>query len=55
MTMSDVCLTVDPGTASSIKARSHTFVEIGHEISYMVILIPSADEFKMDCCQFHAK
>ena len=26
------CLTVDPGVASSIPARSHTFVEIDHEI-----------------------
>ena len=28
---SDVCLTVDPGVASSIPTRSHTFVEIDHE------------------------
>ena len=27
----DVCLTADPGVASSIPARSHTFVEIDHE------------------------
>ena len=26
------CLTADPGIASSIPARSHTFVEIDHEI-----------------------
>ena len=25
------CLTADPGVASSIPARSHTFVEIDHE------------------------
>ena len=28
----DAKLTADPGVASSIPARSHTFVEIGHEI-----------------------
>ena len=28
----DACLTADPGVASSIPARSHTFVEIDHEI-----------------------
>ena len=27
----DACLTVDPGVVSSIKTRSHTFVEIGHQ------------------------
>ena len=26
----DACLTADPGVASSIPARSHTFVEIGY-------------------------
>ena len=33
-------LTADPGVASSIPARSHTFVEIDHEIMSMVILLP---------------
>ena len=28
----DACLTADPGVASLIPARSHTFVEIDHEI-----------------------
>ena len=28
----DACLTADPGVASSIPARYHTFVEIDHEI-----------------------
>ena len=28
----DACLTADPGVTSSIPARSHTFVEIDHEI-----------------------
>ena len=38
----DACLTADPGVASSIPARSHTFVEIDHEIISTVILLPSA-------------
>ena len=32
----DACLTVDPGVASSILARSHIFVEIDREIISMV-------------------
>ena len=44
-----VCLTADPGVAISIPARSHTFVEIDHEIITTVILFPSADSFKMGC------
>ena len=51
----DACLTVDPGVASSIPARSHTFVEIDHEIISTVILLPSADSFKKGCCQLQAK
>ena len=51
----DACLTADPGVASSIPARSHTFVEIDHEIISMVILLPSADLFKKGCCQLQAK
>ena len=39
----DTCLTADPRAASSIPARSHTLVEIGHEIISTVILLPSAD------------
>ena len=39
----DVCLTSDPGVTSSIPARSHTFLEIDHEIISTVILLPSAD------------
>ena len=31
------CVTADPGVASSIPARSHTFVEIDHKIISMVI------------------
>ena len=51
----DACLTADPGVASSIPARYHTFVEINHEIISTVILLPSADLFKKGCCQLQAK
>ena len=37
----DACLTSDPGVASSIPARSHTFVEIDLEIISTVILLPT--------------
>ena len=51
----DACLTANPGVASSIPVRSHTFVEIDHEIISTVILLPSADLFKKGCCQLQAK
>ena len=51
----DVCMAADPGVASSIPARSHTFVEIDHEIISTVILLLSADLFKKGCCQLQAK
>ena len=51
----DACLTAIPGVASSIPARSQTFVEIDHEIISMVILLPSAVSFKKGCCQLQAK
>ena len=51
----DACLTADPGVASSIPVRSHTFVEIDHEMISMVIPFPSADSFKKGCCQLQAK
>ena len=38
--------TADPGIVSSITARSHTFLEIDHEIISKVILLPSAESFK---------
>ena len=50
----DVCLTADPGVASSINAQSHTFVEIDHEVISMIILLPSAESFKKVCCQLQA-
>ena len=37
------CLTADPGVVSLISVRSHTFVEINHEIISKVSLLPSAD------------
>ena len=51
----DASLTADPGVASSIPARSHTFMEIDHEIISTVILLPSAESFKKGCCQLQAK
>ena len=50
----DACLTADPGVASSIPARSHTLVEIDHEMIFMVILLPSAESFKNVSCQLQA-
>ena len=46
----EACLTADPGVTSSILVRSHTFMEIGDEIISVVILLPSAESFKMCCC-----
>ena len=51
----DASLTADPGVASSIPARSHTFVETEHEIISTLILLPSAESFKKGCCQLKAK
>ena len=48
-------LTADPGVASSILAQYHTFVEIDYETISMVILLPSPESFKEDCCQLQAK
>ena len=51
----DASLTADPGVVSSIPARSHTFVEIDHEIISTVIILPFAESFKKGCCQLQAK
>ena len=51
----DASLTADPGVASSIPIRSHYFVEIDYGIISTVILIPSSESFKKDCCQLQAK
>ena len=53
--VTDAKLTADPGVASSIPARSHTFVEIDHEIISTVILLPSAESFMKGWCQLQAK
>ena len=41
--IADIFLTADPGVASFILARSHTFMEIDHELISTVILLPSPD------------
>ena len=51
----DASLTADPGVPSSIPIRSHTFLEIDYEIISKVILLPSTESFKKDCCQLQAK
>ena len=51
----DASLTADPGVASLIPARSNSFVEIDYELSSAVILLPSAESFKKDCCQLQAR
>ena len=45
--VADTCLTAYPGIGSSILARSHTFVEIDHEIISTTILLPSADSIRV--------
>ena len=39
----DSCLTADPGVASLVPVRLHTFVEIDREIISTAILLPSAN------------
>ena len=51
----DASLIADPEVASLIPARSHTLVEIDHEIISTVILLPSAESFKKGPCQLQAK
>ena len=51
----DASLTADPDVGSLIPARSHTFVEIYHEIISTVILLPSAESFKKGCCSYKPK
>ena len=51
----DASLIADPGVLSLIPARSHTFVEIDHEIFSTVILLPSAESFKKGYCQLQGK
>ena len=42
-----VITVIDPGVASSIPVRSHTFVEIDHELISTVILLPSAESWRV--------
>ena len=51
----DASLTADPGVASLIQARSHTFVVIDHEIISTVILLPSTESFKKGICLLQVK
>ena len=51
----DASLTADPGVASSIPARSHTFVEIDREIISTVFLLPSAESFKKGFVSYKRK
>ena len=51
----DAHLTANPRIVSLILARSHTFVEIDHEIISTVILLPSAESLKKGCCLLQAK
>ena len=51
----DMSLPANPVIVSLIPARSHTFVEIDHEIISTVILLPSAESFKKGCCQLQEK
>ena len=51
----DASLAADQGVASLIPARSHTFLEVDHEIIFNVILLPSPESFKKGCCQLQGK
>ena len=51
----DARLTAAPRVVSLIPDRSHSFVEIDHELFSTVILLPSAESFKKGCCQLQAK
>ena len=49
------CLTADPGVASSMLARSHTFVEVDHEMISTAILLPSADSRRVVVVSYKRK
>ena len=38
-----------------IALSNNNFMEIDHEIIFMVILLPSSETFKKGCCQLQAK
>ena len=46
----DTCLTADPGVATLIPTRSHTFMEIDHGIISTAILLPFADSRRVVVC-----
>ena len=46
---------INLANSTLIFIRSHTFLEIDHEIISTVILLPSADLLKKGCCQLQAK
>ena len=48
-----MCLATDSSLAADSGVAS--FMEIDHEIIFMVILLPSAESFKKGCCQLQAK
>ena len=49
------CASAGPGATSLIPARSHTFMEIDHEIIPTIILLPFADSFKKGCVSYKQK
>ena len=51
----DASLTADPGVASSIPARFHSWLEIDHEIISTAIILPSTESFKKGCFPLQAK
>ena len=51
----DASLTADSGVASPILARSHTFVEIDHDMISTVILLHFVESFKKGFCRLQAK
>ena len=53
--VADASLTADPGVASSIMVRSHTFLGVDYEKISTVILLPSAESLKKNCCHLQAK
>ena len=42
--VADMCLTADPGVGSWIPARSHSFVEVDHEIILLYSSLPLIQE-----------
>ena len=53
--VTDANLTADPRVMRLIPTQSLTFMKIDHEIISMVILIPSTESLRKECCQLQAK